>query len=164
MKAGKVLGGLLGTAALMGGICTLFHREKQNTEKQKLYRSRYETYYEVTAQWLNNKNMGKHCDTFLREHHYKKIAIYGMGTLGEIFYEEIKNSDIEIVYMIDKNAEDAAQKDGIAVIRTEAIGEQAEADVIVITPVFDFSAICEDLEHCGVECDLISLEDIVFGI
>ena len=32
------------------------------------------------------------------------IAIYGMGYLGECLYEELENTDIQVLYGIDQSA------------------------------------------------------------
>lgn len=43
-------------------------------------------------------------DYFLRNG-YKKITIYGMRYVGETLLDELKNSEINVVYGIDKNAD-----------------------------------------------------------
>lgn len=145
-----------------GGIIYLFQKA---LTKERDYRQRYQTYYNTSNQWLLNKNDEKNISVYFKENNYKTIAIYGMGTMGELFYEEIKKTDVKVAYFIDKNAEELYYGlDDISVVGLDDISAQEKVDAIIVTPIYDFDKIEEELEDEGVEADIISLEDVIYEI
>lgn len=82
-----------------------------------------------------------------------------MSYVGKRLYDELKNSDIEIKYAIDRNA------DGIcAEIEVFSLEENLpEAKAVIVTPVFYFDEIKEKLEK-KVNSKILSLEDILYEI
>ena len=164
MKAGKVIGRILGIGAVAGGVAGIVHYSKKSLNKSEELQGRYKAYYQLTNQWLMNKNENKGMKTYFADNNIKSIAIYGMGTLGELLYSEIKDSDVKVKYFIDKNADTLYYGvDDIAVVGLDDIGSQDEVDAIIVTPIFDFDEIESDMEDIT-NISLISLEDIVYGI
>ena len=82
-----------------------------------------------------------------------------MSYVGERLYDELKDSDIEVKYAIDKNA-DGIYSDVEIVTPQE---ELKEVDAIVVTPVFYFDEIVEALEK-KTESEVLSLEDILYEL
>lgn len=158
MKKGMIgiLAASLGIAA--GVIGVNYFKNKKIVEKTEKV-DKFKGYYNLLNQWLQLKNEGKNLHTYFHDYNYKSIAIYGMGELGNRLYEELKDSDIEIKYAIDKNAESTYSE--LNVIGIEEKYE--EVDVIVVTAIFAFDEIEKELS-LKVQCPVISLEDIVYEI
>jgi len=112
--------------------------------------------YEFTIKWLFLKQIGKSMTSYFYEHRYKKIAIYGMHYLGQRLYDELKSSDIEIIYGIDRNAEYIIEN--IPVLRLQ--DKLKTVDVIVVTTITDFENIRQDLKQ-KLECPIVSLEEVL---
>lgn len=164
MKAGKIIGRIAGIGAVGGAIAGIGYMAQKSIEKSGIMEGRYKAYYQLANQWLVNKNSGKNVSKYFEDNNISNIAIYGMGTLGELFYEEIKDSDVKVSYFIDKNADILYYgADDIAVISIEGIAKQEKTDAIIVTPVFDFEEIREALEEVT-DIRLISLEDVVYGL
>ncbi|MBQ4068842.1 MAG: hypothetical protein IJC76_06285 [Lachnospiraceae bacterium] len=164
MKIGKVVGGILGIGAVAGGIAGISYYSKKSIEKSEELQGRYKAYYQLTNQWLMNKNEGKSAASYFAENNIKSIAVYGMGTLGELFYNEIKGTDVKVSYFIDKNADTLYYGlDDIAVVGLGDISNQDAVDAIIVTPIFDFDAIEGDLWEVT-DISLVSLEDVIYGI
>lgn len=96
---------------------------------------------------------------FFTQNSYKTVAIYGMKELGERLYDELKDSEIEVKYVIDKNA-DTIYAD-VDVIEPEDTLE--DVDVIVVTAIHYFDEIEEAL-GAKVDYPVISLEDVVYEL
>lgn len=164
-KKGKIILNITGYL-LTGGVIGIigYHMTKalkSETSQHKTFRG----YYNLTNQWLRNKQDSKDLLQELAKNQYKKIAIYGMGTLGELLYNDLKKSDMEVIYFIDRNAEEVFYGiDNIPVIGLKHISTQQKADVIIVTPIHDFEKIQNDLCELRCETDIISLEDLVFGL
>lgn len=164
MKAGKIIGKVAGIGAIGGAIAGIAYLNKKNYEKSSVLEGRYKSYYQLANQWLMNKNEGKKVSKYFEDNDIKSVAIYGMGTLGELFYEEVKDSDIKVGYFIDKNSDILCYgMDEIPITSIDGIAEQEEVDAIIVTPVFDFDVIEEDLDKVT-DIQLISLEDVVYGL
>lgn len=165
MKAKKIIGSILKIITFGGAIGGVAYLGKKSTKQMTDLYERYKSYYTVTNQWLLNKNENKDVRSYFEENKIKSVAIYGMGTMGELFYEEVKKTDVKVSYFIDKNAEELYYGlDDITVIGLEDIKKQEAVDAIVVTPFYDFDAISEDLEDLGIETEVISLEDIIYEI
>lgn len=165
MNNKKILLGFIKIATLGGAIGGMGYFAQKALKKERDYHQRYRTYYNTTNQWLLNKNDGKDVGKYFEENNYKTIAIYGMGTMAELFYEEVKKAEVKVAYFIDKNAEELYYGlDDISVIKLDDVSSQEKVDAIIVTPIYDFDKIEEDLENKGVEADIISLEDVIYEI
>ena len=149
--------------ALIGGIAVGFVmlRVKNKVINQSDNRVRkFKDYYYLLNQWLALKNDGKSVETFFVNKGIKSIAIYGMGELGNRLYEELKDrKEVEVRYAIDKNADNTYSEVSIVTIEDEL----KEVDAIIITAIFDFDPIVEELSSV-VDYALVSLEDVIFEV
>ena len=90
----------------LAGVCGIVHgkrSEHANVVKLENKVKKTSNYYDRCAQWLSLKQSGKGLEEFFETNEYKKIAIYGIGILGERLVKELENSNIEIKYTLDKN-------------------------------------------------------------
>lgn len=158
MKKGSValISALLGAAA--GGAGSTYFAEKKLEKNQKKV-DKFKNYYSLLNQWLLLKQEGKSLEDYFVGKGIKTVAIYGMGEMGNRLYDELKNSQIKVLYGIDKEASTVYSE--LEVIECEEISE--DVDVIVVTAVFAFEEIAEELKN-KVEFPVISLEDVVYGI
>lgn len=114
-------------------------------------------FYDLLVRWISIKQQGNSLSTYFLKNGYKTIALYGMKELGERLYDELKGSEIEIKYIIDKNAQ-AIYSDIDVVTPEEPLDK---VDAIVVTAVYYFEEIEERLEG-KVDCPIISLEDVIY--
>lgn len=110
-------------------------------------------------QWMKTKQEGKTLLKYFHDHQIDHIAIYGMSYVGERLYDELKDSDIEVKYIIDKNA-DKIYTEADVFTPDEILPEVA---AIVVTPVFYYDEIKEILSQ-KVNCPILSLEDILYEL
>lgn len=118
---------------------------------------KFKSYYNLLNQWLILKQEGKTLAKYFEENNYKSIAIYGMGEMGNRLYEELKNSSITVKYAIDKNAGNTYAE--LDVFEVE--DELSEVDAIVVTAIFAFDEIEQELNN-KVDFPILSLEDVIF--
>lgn len=117
---------------------------------------KFRGYYEIVHQWLKLKEQGRSLEKYFTVNGYHDIAIYGWGELGQHLYEELKESQINVRYIVDRNA----KSDGKIVSVDKLTEKDADVSAIVITAVFDFDNIYNDLKD-RVNCPIISLEEVV---
>ncbi len=149
---------------VLGGMVYIFNK---SLKKENDFKRRFKSYYNTTSQWLANRNDNKEVGNYFEENNYNTIAIYGMGTMAELFYNELKKSNpkVKVAYFIDKNAEELYYGlDDIDVVGLDDISAREEVDAVIVTPIYDFDEINDELMERGVEADIISLEDIVYEI
>ena len=158
MRKGAVaiLAAVVGAAA--GAAGSGYFGNKQ-VEKKAEKVDKFKGYYNMLNQWLILKQEGKCLSEYFKANGYQTIAIYGMGEMGNRLYEELKKSDIEIKYAVDKNA--ASTYSELDVIEPE--DDFAPVDVIVVTATFAFEEIEEELSE-RVDFPIISLEDVVYEV
>lgn len=156
MRKGTIVGTLLGAVA--GAVASGAVVNKQVIVKDKQV-DKFKGYYNMLVQWLTLKQEGKSLDEYFNENGFKTVAIYGMGEMGNRLYDELKNTEIEVTYAIDKNAETTYSELDVKNIE-DAL---PEVDVVVVTATFAFDEIVEDIED-KFTCPIVSLEDVVYEV
>lgn len=121
--------------------------------------NKFKCYYNILNQWIVLNHEGKKISEYFKKNNYKKIAIYGMGEIGNRLFEELKDSPVEVQYAIDKNAGSAYAELEVFSLEDELM----EVDAIVVTTTFVFEETKRKLEDI-ISCPIISLEDVVFEI
>lgn len=94
---------------------------------------------------------------FVREG-YNNIIIYGMVEVGNRLFRKLEESRVTVKYCMDSDAPvmDSNMK-GVSEDSIEGV------DAVVVTAMFAFDEIEEKL-HKIVDCPVISLEEVVFGV
>lgn len=156
MKKGTValLSTLIGAAAGAAGSGYLGSKQvEQKAEKV----DKFKGYYNMLNQWLILKQEGKNLSEYFKNNNYKTIAIYGMGEMGNRLLDELKQTSIEVKYAIDKNAGGTYTEVDVFSVDDNL----PNVDVIVISAVFDYDKIEEELSQ-KVDMKIISLEDAIY--
>lgn len=149
----KNLGLIFGIMSL---IYFIVHWQQKCIIRWKRQADKNKALFLVMKQWLNIKQKGKKMESFFLKNNYKRIAIYGMGDIGQCMVKELKGSAVKIEYGIDRNAENICSD-----IRVLTMNERfPDVDVFVITVVGEFDDISEAL-HKKIDCPTIAIEDIV---
>ena len=110
-------------------------------------------------QWFATKQEGKSVEDYLRSEGIKTVAIYGMSFMGRRLYEELKDTDIEVKYGIDKNW-DKIYAD-IDMVTPE--DDLEEVDVIIVT-AFSFFDEIADLLMGKTDIRILSIEDLIYAL
>lgn len=106
-------------------------------------------------EWINLKNQGKNIASFLEANGYKKIAVYGISTVGETLVNELKQSNIQVLYAIDNNI----TKSKIEIDIVSLQKKLPKVDAIIVTAITFFDEIKREL-RTKTNCPVISLKDI----
>lgn len=158
MKKG-IIAGISGIAGAVAGAAAASKAIEKKTKVSKELENKMICYYHVFNQWLSLKQEGKSLVQYFRDNDYKTVGIYGMKELGERLYDELKESDIKIECIIDKNA-------GSLFFDMDIITPEDEIplmDVLVVTASYYFDAIETEMS-AKVNCPIVSIEDIIYEI
>ncbi|MCI9033752.1 MAG: hypothetical protein HFJ08_06840 [Lachnospiraceae bacterium] len=147
------------TAGVMVSVATVGKEQDQTIKKNQQLADKHLAIMKVYDEWLKVKQDGGSLVQYFMARGYKNIAIYGMSYLGESLVRELKDSDVKVQYGIDKNAENIYSS--VDVINLSA--DLPKVDVIVVTTVFFFDEVVEELADI-VNCPVMSLEDIVYEV
>lgn len=124
----------------------------------------YMQLYELMLRWYKNEEKGLRIENYFKSEGVEQIAIYGKGEIGELFYQEIKNSEqIKSLCWIDKFLETNTNTK-ISVFNISDVEKYKGVDMIVVTPVHLYDEIELELHKYGVVAEIISLEDIIYSI
>ena len=89
----------------------------------------------------------------------KSIAIYGLGYLGECLHRDLKNTNINVEFVIDKNHLDK-KIDDVKIIYLEEIKDQYPVDVIVVTTIKVYDEIKNELRE-RTNIKIVSLQEVI---
>ena len=147
------LGFLLG--AVTAGICLLRLQQRCiNNWREQADKNR--GLFRLMDQWVSIKQEKKNIEAYFIKNHYKKIAVYGMSYVGLRLVKELKNSEIEIAYGIDRNAANIYSE-----IKLVTIEENLpDVDAVVVTLVDGFDKV-RDMLSKRLSCPVIAIEDII---
>lgn len=152
-KSVKVIGSLMGVGVpvYLAGRWQqrCIDRWKEEARKQRAM-------FLVMNQWINIKQANRNLEEYFLKNGLKKIAIYGMGPMGQQLVKELEDSSVETVYGIDQNSDKIFA--GIRVVKMD--DELADVDAVVVTVIKEFDAIREALME-KLNCPVIAIEDVL---
>ena len=109
----------------------------------------------LMREWLRVLHYGSGVRDFLRTHGYHRIAIYGYGDLGRLLEEELKNSDLEIVFIADRNGKE--MREDILTIADA----WPDADCLIVTPFQYYEVIQNDIMKVHGNIKMIPFDKII---
>lgn len=160
MKGKTIISAIIGTVAgAAGGAATGYYvadkNKKEELDKKQQRIDKFVGYFNILDAWMSLKEQNIALSEYFEECGYEKIAIYGWGKMGKHLYEELKDSKVEVVYAIDRNAI------GNTDLKVYNINDSLpEVDAVIVSATFDFDAIYDELSE-KVYCPIISLEEVV---
>lgn len=113
-------------------------------------------FYFVLIKWLNLRLSNGSIVEYFKKNNYKRIAIYGIKELGQSLYTELKPSEIEVAYFIDRDADKFYGE-------IDIVGpndEMEKVDAVVVTAIHYFASIKKDLSN-KMDCPIIPLEEVL---
>lgn len=158
MKKG-IVGVLSAAAGAVAGAVSVGNYTSKELKRQRQLAEKHLALFVMMDRWVEVKQEGKNLAEYFKREGYRTVAIYGMHYAGERLYEELKNTEIEVKYGIDKNAETIYSE--LDIYHVDADLEQVDA--VVVTPIFFFDEISKGLEE-KFDCPIISLEDVLYEI
>ncbi|MDE6743360.1 MAG: hypothetical protein K2J95_05740 [Lachnospiraceae bacterium] len=158
MKKGviSVLSAVIGATV---GACAAGKVILEEGEKVKNMSDKHLSLFLMMNQWVKVKQEGKNLSEYFEKNGYKKIAVYGMSYAGETLIDELRDTQIKVVYGIDKNA-DAIYAD-VDILSLE--DDFSDVDAVVVTAITFFKEVEEKLSK-KMDCPIISLEDILYEV
>ncbi len=113
----------------------------------------------VLKRWLEWKLQNISLEHFFIKNGYKNIAIYGMGYLGVLLWQELRGKEVAVEYFLERQGKPDYM--GVAVYGIEDM--RPKVDVIVVTVVHQYDLIRNELLNNDMdeEVALISLEDVL---
>lgn len=105
--------------------------------------------------WLMLRNRGWRLEVYFIERQYRKVAVYGMGYLGDRLLEELADSEVDVMYGIDRK-----RVSGKAVPIYSMEDSLPEADAIIVAVPHLFFEIKYDLQR-KTDIPVVSLEEVL---
>ena len=152
---------LVSLVAVVGWGIHLYHNiTKKLTKKARMQ----ERYANILQDWFVREMKENITKKYFSDHpEYKKIAIYGAGSLAEVLYNKLKECKIQVSYIADKEVENIIfDFERTTLIKANEIEEQESVDCIIISPINYYDEIYKDLQRMPFAHPIISLEDIVY--
>lgn len=117
----------------------------------------------VMKRWMENRNQNKYIADYFNRYGYSKIGIYGAGDVGRLTYLELKDTNVKIVFFVDRNGEGLIDIDSIPVISVMNLIEDHcdKIDALLVTPLGNYGSICRLLSKNIPELPVLSLKDVV---
>ncbi len=125
-------------------------------------KERLDTYYDLLVNWIK---CGKIIwADILNTYGAGRVAIYGMGELGELLYDALSKENIIPEYIIDTNPNSyyvIKHNSETKILAGSNVDiTKKDVDMIIVTPVFQFDTIKDNLSG-QTDCTIVSLKEIL---
>ncbi len=115
--------------------------------------------FTLMNQWTRLLQDKKTVAEYFDNRNYKRIAVYGFGIVGETLERELRNTDIRIIYFVDRNADYLYAP--AKVISPD--DEFDEVDVLVVTAIDNPEELVGKLrQRCPF--DVVSIDELIKGV
>lgn len=128
-------------------------------EREKYTLEKSVNYFVLLDFWLQAMEQNKKVSSFFKKRGYKKIAIYGMATLGKHLHFQLQD-EVEVIYTIDSGA---ITYRGMQCSMKENITQIPKPDAMVITPILEYDSIKRNILEL-IDMDVISLEEVILSL
>ena len=120
---------------------------------------KYRIFYELIYEWMNGNMTGRCISNWIVKNGYRSVAIYGMGPLGQMLYQDLcRCKDLQIKYGLDRRS-DVESKE-LEIYDMDNCPEPVE--LIIVTAVVDFETIRSEIsKKLDFSCRLISLMQLI---
>ena len=149
-------GGVLGTLTGEKLLRKQYEKHCEQTEKNA---DQFSDYYTLMRQWVQVYQEGHTLADYFKKEGYQKIALYGMNDLCYMMLKELEGSDTEVLYCIDRNADNLFTK--VKVLRPDE--DLPYVDAVVVAVVQYYGEVKADLGK-KMTCPVLSLADIVWEV
>lgn len=137
----------------------LYKKEKGIIDRKTDYGAKMKEFYDLLITWLILKQENKSLADYFKKNNYNTMAIYGMKELGERLLDELRDTEINVRYIIDKNADEIYSDLDIYTPDDEL----EDVDVVVVTAIHYFDEIEVEMSK-KMNCPIISLEDVIYEV
>lgn len=155
----------LGVAVSFLAMAAVIYVEKKEADENGRRFEKFKKYYQVLNKWVANDNKKVNNEMILNKMGFHNIAIYGNGEICSRLVESLENTSVHVDCIIEKKANNIQMNNdnGIKVVGINNVSAYSNADVIVVTPMFDYDTIVTELLEAGSDVKIMSVEDLVFG-
>lgn len=127
-----------------------------NAREERL--NKFIKYFALLDRWLWLKMQNKTISSYFEKYNYQTVGIYGIGEIGNRFYEELSRfTSIKVEYAIDKT------KESHPILPVYGVDDELpKVDVIIVSTNHIFEQISEQLRQ-KTDIPIISIDDVIFG-
>lgn len=115
-----------------------------------------ECYKTLYNQWLGLHQAGIYVSDYLKKWKIKRIAIYGYAEFGTHLVNELKNTEIDIAYLIDQK--ERFPYSGIKTVKPDEF--EGDVDLVIVTSFIHYREIKEYFDKRDIS-PIVSLEDLL---
>lgn len=129
----------------------------KETEKDRRLKM-FEEFFHIFDQWMTLHEDGISLDMILKRKGYKRVAIYGMGSMAMHVIQELRDSSVEVLYVIERIKESYYTE-----IEVKTLGDTdlQEVDMIICTLELKDKEIRKELYE-RTNAKICSLSEVVF--
>lgn len=125
-----------------------FCRRRINDAERPMLKNKI--YYNFLLRWMEEKAAGNSIEKCLIKKNIKTIALYGVGKIGRLVYEELKESSIHVICLIDRNPDSASDWSDVPLAKPEETEKYATATAILVTSIASYHDIRNSLKQNNV--------------
>ena len=113
-------------------------------------------FYRVLVQWMKLKQHDISIIKYFRDRNVSTVAVYGMKELGQLLCDELKGSEVEVKYAIDKNADHFFSDIDLR----KPDDDLEQVDMVVVTVLTKNKEIIENLKK-KMNCPVVTIVSVV---
>ncbi len=147
-------GGAVGFFAGKTLVGKQYEKHCSQTEKTA---DQFSEFYSLMRRWVHVYQEGRTLADYFKRKGYYEIAVYGMNELGYMVLKELEGSETEVLYCIDRNADNLFTR--VDIRRPD---EELPAVDAVVVAVVQYYEEAEAALASRMDCPILSLADVVW--
>lgn len=122
-------------------------------------------YESLLYQWALNENRGLTIENYLLNLGVHKVLIYGAGVIGELLFQVLKESKVQVAGFMDQNKGQSLEKlHDVPITTLEQMKWMLDCDAVVVTLGHLYYEVTDKIREYDKEIKTISIEVMVFGM
>lgn len=134
-----------------------FCRRRLNDANRPLLK--FKTYYNFLLRWMEEKAAGNSLEEKLLEKELRTVAIYGMGKIGKLVYNELKEGTVQVACIIDRNPIPSPEWSNTILATPDETEKYLNTDAVLIASIASYQEICNSLHKRGIY-QIINLDSL----
>lgn len=143
------------TGVLTGFLVCLIHKFQYIYQLEK-HKDKFMLYFNICDHWMELREKKKNVGSALQKKGIHSVAIQGMGRLGLHLLQELKESGINVKYVIDRKKEIM----GLTLPVYTLDNELPQIDAVIVTAPSEYDEIAEQIKS-RLDVQVVSIETLI---
>lgn len=156
-----------GVVGFLTGAALTGKRIMPRLDYERFQVQKYQHYMQTYDVWIMAKKYGKPLDEYLLKRGIRRVVIYGTTLFGVRLYHELKDTEVEVLYALDRNPK--FMFPGLKVYtwgdlkNAPAAEEKQKVDAVLVAVFLSYESVKPELENAGYR-HVLAFDEVLYNL